>query len=106
MAVDGSTSTRWAQAGGAPDPSWLEVDLGGNKAINQVSTMFEGSAGYKYKIEYSTDNSTWTLYSDKTASFTTQQANVDTNAVTARYVRITITNSSGYGGSIYEFGIY
>ena len=106
MAVDGSTSTRWAQGGGLPDPSWLEVDLGANKAVSQVSTMFQLSSGYKYKIEYSTDNSSWTLYSDKTASYTMLQTNVDTNAVTARYVRITITASSGNGGSIYEFGVY
>jgi len=106
MAVDGSTSTRWAQAGGAPDPSWLEVDLGASTAVSHVNTMFEGSSGYKYKIEYSIDNSNWTMYSDKTASYTTQQTNVDTNAVTTRYVRITITNSSGAGGSIYEFGVY
>lgn len=105
-AVDGNVNSRWAQGQGLPDPSWLKVDLGANYPITGTSTLFEKGSGYKYKIEYSTDNTNWTIYSDKTASYTTQQINEDTGSAAARYVRITVTDSSYNGGSIYEFRVY
>lgn len=111
MAFDGSMSSRWAQGAGLPDPSWLQVDLGSLRKITGVVTTFEKSSGYKYKIEYSadtTDPSGWTSLEDHTAAPTTTQTtySLPPSAVNARYVRITINDSSSSGGSIYELGVY
>ncbi|KRF43830.1 discoidin domain-containing protein [Paenibacillus sp. Soil787] len=75
-AVDGSSSTRWAQGSGLADPSWLKVDLGANYSISNVNTTFyqQSGLGGKYKIEFSTDDSTYSMYVDHTGSFTTQDA--------------------------------
>lgn len=109
-AVDGNAGTRWAQASGAADPSWLKVDLGANHSITSVNTTFyqQLGLGEKYKIEYSTDDSTYSMYYDHTGSFTTQASNTDTNAgsITARYMKITLTATQAQGGSIYEFKVY
>ncbi|WP_054027447.1 X2-like carbohydrate binding domain-containing protein [Bacillus sp. FJAT-28004] len=104
LAVDGDTSTRWAQEEGRTDAQWLTVDLGDVYSIASTSTMFELNTGYKYKIEYSEDGENWELFTDKTAIATTEQTNQDENDVMARYMRITL--SHGWGGSIYEFSVY
>jgi hypothetical protein len=108
LAVDGNLSTRWAQALGRSDPSWIQVDLGAVTSINSVVTTFELSSGYSYLLEYSTDGVTWSTFDDHTASKTTDRTNYSFSQqpVNARYVRQTVTNSSGNGGSIYELQVY
>ncbi|MFE5083155.1 discoidin domain-containing protein [Streptomyces mirabilis] len=107
-AVDGDLSTRWAQGLGLPDPSWLQVDLGKDTAVSAVVTTFELTSGYKYRLEYSTDGQNWSTFEDHTAENTTAQTNyafADT-PVTARYLRLTVTGSSGNGGSLYGLQAY
>jgi hypothetical protein len=101
-------TTRWAQALGAADPSWAQVDLGSAVSVRSVVATFELSSGYRYLIQYSTDGSTWSTFADHTGSATTQQINVSTPAaaVTARYLRLTVTNSNWNGGSLYELQAY
>jgi F5/8 type C domain/Right handed beta helix region len=108
LATDGNLTTRWAQGLTLPDPSWITVDLGSTMSIASVIATFELTSGYKYRIEYSTDNSTWSLFDDRTASSTTQSANTSTvtTPVSARYVRLTVVNSSGNGGSLYEIQVH
>jgi chitodextrinase len=108
LAVDGNLSTRWAQALGRSDPSWIQVDLGAVTSINSVVTTFELPSGYSYLLEYSTDGVTWSTFDDHTASKTTNRTNYSFSQqpVNARYVRQTVTNSSGNGGSIYELQVY
>jgi chitodextrinase len=108
LAVDGNLSTRWAQGLGLPDPSWIQVDLGSVDSVSSVVTTFEKSAGYQYRIEYSTDGSNWSTLDDHTATPTTSQTNYSSTAapVSARYLRLTITGSSYNGGSIYELQAY
>jgi hypothetical protein len=61
--------------------------------------------GIKYIIEYSTDGVTWTTYADETAAYSTP--GIDTHAaVTARYLRIRITDSHGQGSSLWEFQVF
>jgi hypothetical protein len=102
-------STRWA-ANGAVFPSWLQVDLGANFPIERVETMFElGNAYYRYRIESSTNGTTWTTFSDQTANTArpTGMGYVDGGAATARYLRITVTAAEGsVWPSIYEFRAY
>ncbi|MFE2040336.1 discoidin domain-containing protein [Streptomyces sp. NPDC059477] len=107
-AVDGDLSTRWAQGLGLPDPSWIQIDLGEATSVSSVVTTFEKSSGYKYRLEYSTDGTTWSTLDDHTAENTTSAANhsFTDEPVTARYLRLTVTGSSYNGGSIYEIQVY
>lgn len=107
-AVDGSLSTRWAQGAGLPDPSWIQVDLGKDTSVSSVVTTFELSGGYKYRLEYSTDGTTWSVFEDHTADATsssTVYSFADT-PVTARFLRLTVTGSGGNGGSVYALQAY
>lgn len=107
-AVDGDAASRWAQGSGLPDPSWLKVDLGDSYQLSRVETSayLPSGLGLKYKIEYSTDNSTWSMYADKTAAFSVPGTDTNAGSVVARYVRITLTGTQGQGGSLYEFKVY
>ncbi|MDX6355730.1 MAG: hypothetical protein QOF98_2633, partial [Streptomyces sp.] len=108
LAVDGNLTTRWAQGLGLPDPSWIQVDLGRVIALSGVVTTFEKTSGYKYRLEYSTNGTTWTTLEDHTAANTTAAANnsIAASPVPARYLRLTITGSSNNGGSVYELQAY
>ncbi|MDQ1569870.1 MAG: hypothetical protein QOF79_544 [Actinomycetota bacterium] len=108
LAVDGDLSTRWAQGLGLADPAWIQVDLGSVTSIKSAVTTFELPSGYEYLLEYSTDGVTWSTLDDHTASRTTDRTNYSflPQPVNARYVRLTVTNSNGNGGSIYELQVY
>lgn len=108
LAVDGDLSTRWAQGIGYPDPSWYQVDLGAAHDLTGVITTFELARGYRYLLETSLDEVHWTALDDHRGENTTSAANysVPADAVSARFVRVTVTGSSGNGGSIYEIEVY
>lgn len=107
-AVDGSSSTRWAQASGAADPSSLKVDLGAEYSITATDTdaYLSSATGVKYIIEYSVNNSTWMTFADRTATFRVPGRDTNATAPKARYVRITLTATQGQGGSINEFEVF
>lgn len=105
LAVDGDTTTRWAQQEGQWNlEGWIAVDLEGVYNITSVNTMFELTSGYKYKIEYSMNGKDWQTYADKSGSITTQQIANDIKDVTARYMRIKVFYEMG--PSIYEFRVF
>jgi beta-glucanase (GH16 family) len=103
---DGSTSTRWA-ASGATFPQWWKVDLGASYNLSRVDINWylSASRSYKYKIEVSADNVTFTTVVDKTGN-TTLGDTSDSISATGRYVRITITGTSAGWASAYEFKVY
>jgi beta-glucanase (GH16 family) len=103
---DGSTTTRWA-ASGATFPQWWKVDLGASKSLSRVDINWYSSAtrSFKYKIEVSTDNVTFTTVVDKTGNTATGDTSNSFSA-TGRYVRITITGASAGWASAYEFKVY
>jgi thermitase len=108
-AVDGNTTiTRWS-ATTSTYPQWLTVDLGASHSIDSCKSYFYTSASrsYKYKIETSDNNSTFTTRIDQTA----RTANGDPGnkfpaGITARYVRITITGSTAGWASLFEFQVF
>ncbi|MFD9739849.1 discoidin domain-containing protein [Umezawaea sp. NPDC059074] len=108
LAVDGDLSTRWAQALFLPDPSWIQVDLGAQYNVSGIITTFELGGGYKYRLEVSPDQTHWVTVDDHTATNTTANANYSSPPapVAGRYVRLSITGTSGNGGSIYELQVY
>ncbi|MFE4545847.1 discoidin domain-containing protein [Streptomyces sp. NPDC056785] len=107
-AVDGDLSTRWAQGLGLPDPSWIQVDLGASYDVDGAVTTFEKASGYKYRVEVSPDEVHWKTLADRTGTDTSAQTLYDHTAtpVTGRYVRLTVTGSSGNGGSIFDLQVY
>ncbi|MDR6551042.1 right-handed parallel beta-helix repeat-containing protein [Paenibacillus qinlingensis] len=93
-ANDGDTATRWASSSGTM-PQWWQVDLGEMRALTKVSSQWYlgASRSYKYKIEVSPDNVTFTTVVDKTSNTTLGDTN-DNFLDVGRYVRITVTGSS------------
>jgi beta-glucanase (GH16 family) len=102
---DGSLTTRWA-ASGATFPQWWRVDLGSSQTFCQVVINWFTSATrtYKYKIETSNDDVTYTTIVDQTNRTGTGDT-TDNVSATARYVRVTITGTSAGWASFYEFKV-
>ncbi|MEW1891688.1 discoidin domain-containing protein [Streptomyces sp. NBC_00523] len=101
-AVDGDNGTRWSSA--FSDPQWIKVDLGTSASVSQIALRWEAAYAKSYKIEFSTDNNTWsTAYSTTTGPGGNETLNV---SGTARYVRLTGTaRATGYGYSLWEFQV-
>ncbi|MEV6012787.1 discoidin domain-containing protein, partial [Streptomyces sp. NPDC051976] len=102
-AVDGDTGTRWSSA--AADPQWLQVDLGSTDTISSVALNWETAYAKSFKIQTSTDGSTWTdVYSTTTGTGGNQTLNVTGSG---RYVRVYGTvRATGYGYSLWEFQVF
>ncbi|MFF1839642.1 discoidin domain-containing protein [Streptomyces sp. NPDC058231] len=102
-AVDGDNGTRWSSA--AADPQWIKVDLGTSASVSQIVLTWEVAYAKGYRIEFSTDDNTWsTAYSTTTGPGGTETLNV---SGTARYVRLTgTTRATQYGYSLWEFQVF
>jgi beta-glucosidase len=102
-ALDGRTATRWSSQ--FSDPQWLRVDLGGNATVNQVVLTWESAYATGYRIEMSTNDTTWTpIYTTTTGAGGTEKLTVNG---TGRYIRLTGTaRATGYGYSLWEFQVY
>ncbi|MFE2757767.1 discoidin domain-containing protein [Actinosynnema sp. NPDC059335] len=102
-ATDGNAATRWASDWS--DPQWVRVDLGAVTTFQHVQLVWEGAYGRAYEIQVSDDGNTWrAVYGT-----TTGNGGVDSIDVTAtgRYVRLHATQrGTGWGYSLYEFGVY
>jgi hypothetical protein len=104
---DGNLATRWSTANNGV-PQWWKVDLGASHSLTNTAINWYNSASvyYQYKIEVSTDGTTFTTAVDKTGN-TTFGDTSDNYTATARYQRITITFVSGGGpSSILECKVY
>ncbi len=103
-AVDGNLSSRWASSWS--DNQWLRVDLGAAKPVARATIRWESAYATAYRIETSTDGTTWTTAATVTAS----NGDVDTvafPATTARYVRLYgVSRATSYGFSAYELEVY
>ncbi|MFD7433741.1 discoidin domain-containing protein [Streptomyces sp. NPDC059861] len=102
-AVDGNPGTRWASDWS--DPQWLQVDLGTRTSFKHVQLHWETSYARAYTIQTSDDGVNWRTV----RTVTDGNGGVDDHAVsgTGRYVRVDGTaRGTGYGYSLYEFGVY
>ncbi|GLX93305.1 sialidase [Herbidospora sp. NEAU-GS84] len=102
-AVDGNTGTRWSSL--YTNDQWLQVDLGSAQAINKVTLLWEGAYGSAYKIQGSTNGTSWT----DLQSVTGGDGGTDTLTVsgTYRYVRMQgVTRATGWGYSLWEFQVF
>jgi acyl-homoserine lactone acylase PvdQ len=103
-AVDGNATSRWSSDWS--DAQSITLDLGAARTVARAVLRWEAAYGSSYRIETSTDGSTWkTVYST-----TTGNGGVDViafPATTARYVRMTgVKRATSYGYSLYAFEVY
>lgn len=89
-AIDGSPSTRWKAT--APGAS-LTVDLGQATTVGRTVVQSYG-ATTAYRIDVSTDGTTWTPFGTPVAATATSGTTVTAPPVRARFVRYTAAGSA------------
>ncbi|GAA4905022.1 hypothetical protein GCM10025789_25310 [Tessaracoccus lubricantis] len=92
-AVDGNLRTRWSASYAMP--TWLQIDLGVQRAVEQVQVHWEAASAAAYTVLVSDDAVTW----QEVASKTDQPGGARVDAlefdqVEARYVRINVTEKA------------
>lgn len=99
--IDGSSTTFWSSiVHSTPEaPEWFAVDLGSEQIVRRISVV-PRSGGYgfpvDFRLEYSSDNQSWTLLPEQTyANFPRPGAGPVSfaldHALTARYIRLSAT---------------
>ncbi|MGO8764042.1 MAG: discoidin domain-containing protein [Limisphaerales bacterium] len=100
---DGDLTTRWCASNGSA-PQWWTVDLDKTVTITNVQIAWEHVAAYRYVIEASPDNSTWSVVADRSGAFTPLDMTSDSFSARARFLRVVITGlPPGSWASFYEF---
>jgi hypothetical protein len=104
-ATDGNTGSRWSSQ--FSDNEWIYVDLGSTFTIHRVVLRWETAYGRGYKLQVSSDASTWS----DAYSTTTGDGGVDdtplASPASGRYVRMLGTQrATMYGYSLWEFEVY
>jgi hypothetical protein len=105
---DGDVTTRWSASG---FPQAVTIDLGGGTQVSNAKVVPYLDRAYRFRIETSTDDVHWKLVLDRTTNKNTGSRidNFTTGAVSARYVRLTVTGVYGVStswASIQEFAVY
>jgi beta-galactosidase len=102
---DGNLTTRWASNAGI-DPSWITIDLGSVKSFDNVILYWEAAYATKYQIQYSNDNTNWSLAYTNNAGLGGVE-NVAFPTVQGRYIRMNgLVRATAYGYSLYEMQVY
>jgi hypothetical protein len=100
---DANYNTRWASDWS--DPQWIQIDIGSTQTFNNVLLSWESAYASAYQVQVSNNGTDWTtLYST-----TSGDGGFDLIPVSAsgRYVRMNGTaRATGFGYSLWEFGIY
>jgi len=104
-ATDGDLSSRWSSQ--FSDNEWLSADLGSVFTIHRVVLRWEAAYGRGYKLQVSTDASTWSdAYSTTTGDGGVDDITLSSSA-SSRYVRMLGTQrATMYGYSLYEMEVY
>jgi beta-glucosidase len=102
-ATDGDPGSRWSSA--SSDPQWLKVDLGSPQQICRLGIDWEAAYAKSYKVQVSSNDSTWTTVYSTTAG--TGGDKTFAVSTTARYIRMYGTKrATQFGYSIFEFDVY
>jgi len=95
-------ATRWESA--ASDAQWIMVDLGSAKDINRVILKWYSDYGKSFKIQVSTDSTTWTDVYTTTKGASYSVTDVTFAKTSARYVRMNGTQRGTQNGySLFAF---
>jgi hypothetical protein len=106
-ALDASLATRWSTGTGQASGQYFQVDLGQSQTFNRLLLDAGSSTGdypRNYQIQVSADASSWTTV--HTGAGAGQSVLAQFPVQSARYVRITLTASSGNWWSIHDLQIY
>jgi beta-glucosidase len=102
-ALDGRTTTRWSSQ--FSDPQWIQVDLGGAATITGVTLAWEAAYATAYRIETSTNGTTWTQIHATTAGRGGTERLTVSGA--GRFIRLYGTaRATGYGYSLWELQVF
>ena len=96
------TATRWESS--SSDPQWIMVDLGSAMEIDRAILKWYTDYGKSFKIQVSTDSTTWTDVYSTTKGASYSVTDVTFAKTNARYVRMNGTqrgNANGY--SLFAF---
>jgi len=104
-AFDGDEGTFWTASGGQ-FPQWLQVDLGKPYELARIEQTFYNLNEWNYKLEGSLDGQAWFGLIDRTGAAVHGTKFVEYVSGTARYVRLTITDSSNDWASSKELKVY
>ena len=98
-AIDGGSSSRWANLNTSAYPAWLAVDLGSEYTFNHSTFNFESSPSGGFYLQYSTDGTNW----NSIGALRTAGTDFTFSAVSAQYFRIYAPDGLGSSWfSIYE----
>jgi hypothetical protein len=110
-AFDASSTTRWAS--NYSDNEWIYVDLASEYLISSIRLNWETAYGRKYRLEVSSDLSTWTEVATEENGnggiddFTFPVSDSEKPLPTARYVRLLgIQRGTQWGYSLWSFDVY
>lgn len=104
-AFDANYTTNWQSQSGTFANQWLSVDFAANQSFDKVILSEYGNRTTGFRIEYSTNGSSWTTaYTGTTIG---NSKTITFGTVTGRYARIYFTSgTSGTSPIIYEFEVY
>lgn len=105
-AVDGDATSRWASDLGN-DAAFITIDLGTAQALTKVEIDWEAAYGAKYRIEVSSNGTTYTpVYTQNTGRGGVEILSFPT--VTARFIRMqgVLRALPAYGYSLFEFKVF
>ncbi|WP_433363544.1 CARDB domain-containing protein [Actinoplanes sp. CA-142083] len=113
--TDGNANSYWESPNGA-FPQWVQVDLGGNVAVDQAKLKLPPATAWAARtqtltLQGSANGSSWsTLSGSAGRTFDPATGNtvtIDFTAATVRYVRVTITANTGWpAGQLAELEVY
>jgi hyaluronoglucosaminidase len=103
-AIDGDQSTRWSSD--YTDGEWLQVKFAQPENLGKIVIHWEAAHASSYKLETSTDGTTWTTAKTVTGSLGgTETEWIDASGV--QYLRMQgVSRATQYGYSIYELQAY
>jgi beta-xylosidase/regulation of enolase protein 1 (concanavalin A-like superfamily) len=108
FAADDNNGTHW-KAAKNNESAWLMVDLEKTETVKRTHAEFlYPTTYYQYLIEYSTDGQNWKTFADRRNNRLPGCPMVDTANVSARYLRITITNieKPGMFAGLWNFKVF
>ena len=91
-AFDGSFGTLWVTDNTA-QPAWITADFRKQISINGIEPVFDRiMGGYQYKVDYSTNGTTWTSYAEGNNATASEWPVEHKKGVKARYIRVSFLN--------------